>query len=166
MPGLFHTGIIVDDLEEAMATMGAAFGLDWAPPMRSGGHIHAPGGGTAFRSSYVTYSTGGPHHLELIEQIDDTAWRMATGGPKVHHLGFSVDDLAGEVARLQALGYRLEFSGMAADGSRGNMGYLHDPHGGLWIELVETGLRSQLEHWMRTGEYPKIDGMAALEEES
>jgi hypothetical protein len=145
--------------------MGEAFGFEWATPIQSRGDLHVPGGGTAFRASLVTYSLQGPHHIELIEQLDDTAWSLATGGPKVHHLGFSVEDLAGEVARFEGLGYRLEFSGMGADGSRANMGYLHDPHGGLWIELLDVRLRQQLELWMETGQPPNL-GRAAEEGQS
>jgi hypothetical protein len=161
MTGLFHTGIIVDDLEQAMSTMGEAFGLEWAPPIQTAGDIHARGG-TAFRESLITYSLEGPHHIELIQQLDDTAWKMATGGPRIHHLGFSVEDLSAETARLEGLGYRLEFSGMADDGSRAGMGYLHDPHGGLWVELVDLSLRRQLDTWIRTGVRPNL-GQAGRE---
>jgi hypothetical protein len=154
LPGMFHTGMIVKDLDAAMHDMTAAFGFEWAPPITSGGDIRIPGGAHAYRQSRVTYSLEGPHHIELIEHLDNTAWRAATGGPLVHHLGFSVADLAGEVARLRRLGYQQEFSGLADDGSLATMSYFRDHNGGLWIELVDVAVRNDLENWITTGEIP------------
>jgi hypothetical protein len=152
--GLFHTGMVVDDLDVAMHDMGVAFGLQWAEPIRSRGDIRIPGGTLANRESRVTYSVGGPHHIELIEQVDDTAWRKATGGPLVHHIGFAVQDLQAEVTRLESLGYALEFSGVGEGDSLATMSYLRYAHGGLWIELVEDSVVEELNHWMNEGQPP------------
>ena len=110
LPGLFHTGMIVKDLKVAMTDMTEAFSLEWAPPTRASGEILVPGG-SAHHEVWLSYSLEGPHHIELIEQVDNTAWREASGGPIVHHLGFSVKDLPSEVARLASIGYVPEVSG-------------------------------------------------------
>src|ERR1039458_1491376 len=154
LSGMFHTGLIVFDLETAMRNMSEAFGFVWAKPIVSGGEIHVLGGGTSYRESRVTYSLEGPHHIELIEQIDNTAWKNATGGPMIHHLGFSVQNLAAEVARLEALGYRMEFSGMGDSKSASRVSYLHDYNGGLWIELVDATLHQEIDEWINSGEPP------------
>jgi hypothetical protein len=154
MPGLFHTGIIVDDLDLAMQEMGEAFGLHWVEPFTAAGQIRIPDGNAAHRASRVTYSREGPHHLELIEHVDATAWNAAPGGHYVHHIGFSVKDLPAEVRRLQSIGYDLQFSGIADDGTLARMSYLRARSGGLWIELLDASRRGQIEEWIAGGKAP------------
>jgi catechol 2,3-dioxygenase-like lactoylglutathione lyase family enzyme len=132
--GLFHTGVIVDDLELAMVTWSAAFGIHWAEPLQNRGELVTTSG-VLPRESRLTYSLEGPHHLELIEHVDATAWEKVTGGPKVHHLGFHVSDLQHEIERLAAIGFVPEAQTAEIDSQRGYC-FLRDPNSGMWIELV------------------------------
>jgi hypothetical protein len=154
MPGLFHTGIIVPDLDEAMRDLGEALRVHWVTPLESEGHIHVRGG-PAFRRSRVTYSVEGPHHIELIQQMDDTAWRSVRDGPLVHHLGFSVADLTQESDRLVALGFSREAWHQDAAGGLVRYAYHHNPHGGVFIELVEQSQRHAVERWLESGRPPR-----------
>lgn len=153
MTGLFHTGMVVRDLDLAMADLTEAFGFSWAPPARSAGNLHSPAG-LAFRESRLTFSLEGPHHIELVEQVDSTAWQHGTGGPMVHHLGFVVDDLPAEVERLNRIGFKSEFVQEASDGGMGGFSYHYNHHGGLWLELVASSVKALTDRWIEDGTLP------------
>jgi hypothetical protein len=153
MTGLFHTGIIVPDLEAAMSGLGEALGVRWVEPLESEGYIHVKPG-KAFRRSRVTFSVEGPHHIELIQQVDNTAWRAVRDGPLVHHLGFAVDDLAAESERLVKLGFSREAWHESESGGLVRYVYHHNPHGGIFIELIEHTQRAAVARWLETGRPP------------
>jgi hypothetical protein len=144
--GLFHTGITVDDLGEAMREMTERLGLAWAEPVRRTGAVHTPSGPIG-RDMIITYSRGGPHHIELVQYIDDTAYRHLAGGPPRHHIGFWAGDFLADIARLEGLGYRCECSGVGSDGGRCEFAYHHDPRSDTWIELVDARRRPAFEAW-------------------
>jgi hypothetical protein len=153
LPGLSHTGMVVSDLAVAMADFSEAFGLHWAEPTVAASDIVIPGG-TAFRKSRITYSLEGPHHVELIEMVDATAWAAATGGPAVHHLGYRVDDLPAQSARLEGIGFRREFTGIGDGEDVHGFAYHYNHHGGLWIELVSAEWSEVIDRWIAGGEVP------------
>jgi hypothetical protein len=62
---LYHTGIIVDNLDEAMGAMGDALGLQWFNPRTATSPMQSPGG-TLDREVRFTYSLEGPHFIELL----------------------------------------------------------------------------------------------------
>jgi catechol 2,3-dioxygenase-like lactoylglutathione lyase family enzyme len=140
---LFHTGMIVQDLQSAIELYTLAFGMRFAEPLVTSG-LMLTNDGLRNRTSWVTYSLDGPHRVELIEQADDAAWQTARGGPQVHHLGFWVDDLAGETERLEGLGFTFEVGGRDAHGDLAGVVYLANEVGGLLIELVDRVTAAQL----------------------
>ena len=99
MPSLFHTGMVVSDLEEVMHSMSEGLGVEWAEPWRASRAARTPVGDLP-SDMLLTYSIGGEHQLELIQLIDNTAWGSVTGGPWLHHVGYWVDDLQRETDRL------------------------------------------------------------------
>ena len=121
--------------------------------LESEGLVQVPGG-PRFRRSRITYSVEGPHHIELIQQLDDTAWRAVKDGPLIHHLGFSVTDLTAESERLVKLGFSREAWHEAEDGALVRYAYHHNPHGGIFIELVEQSQRTMVARWLETGRPP------------
>ncbi|MFC5745296.1 VOC family protein [Actinomadura rugatobispora] len=143
----FHTGLIVDDLDAAMADLGTAMVLKWAPVVRRTGIIHTPAG-PQFRDMVITYSKGVGNHIELVEYIDDTAYTFMRGGP-AHHVGFWVDDLEASMAALDALGFPSEAAGAGDDGSVCEFSYHFNRHSGIWIEIVDVASRPALERWAR-----------------
>jgi len=84
---LYHTGIIVDSLENAMGTMGDALGLTWFEPRTATSPFESPGG-ILDREVRYTYSLQGPHFIEILEQVDPAPYLHITGGRRVHHLGY------------------------------------------------------------------------------
>jgi hypothetical protein len=141
----FHTGLIVDNLDVAMADLGPAMGVEWAPVVRRTGSIHTPAG-LQFRDMVITYSKGVGNHIELVEYIDDTAYTFMQDGP-ANHVGFWVDDLADSMAALETLGFPSGAAGAAADGSVCEFSYHFNRHSGIWIEIVDVASRPAIARW-------------------
>jgi hypothetical protein len=145
---LFHTGVIVDDLEVAMRTWGVALGLHWAPPKTATTPMSCPQG-VLPREVRFTYSVEGPHHIELLEQVDATPYLALTGGRHIHHLGYFTADLVGQSQRLEQLGFPCELSGVIADGLRNRATFHRNPLApGMWIELVDRSVADDIDPWM------------------
>jgi hypothetical protein len=126
---LFHTGIIVDSLDEAMSAMGKALRLDWAPPRTSTAPMQCAEG-LLDREVRFTYSLQGPHFIELLEQVNPAPYLNLTGGRRVHHLGYYTDDLECASAMLEANGYRRELSGHPSTTTR-----RHQECGSSWCPM-------------------------------
>jgi hypothetical protein len=145
---LFHTGIIVEDLDAAMGSMGATLGLHWAPPKRARGPMLGPAG-VRDRDIRFTYSVEGPHHLEILQQIDAAPYLALTGGRRVHHLGYFTDDLARASADLEEQGFRRELSGPVEHGEITRAAFHYNPQApGLWIELVAGEIAGEIGGWI------------------
>lgn len=145
---LFHTGIIVDDLEQAMASWGVALGLHWAPPKSAATPMHCPDG-VLGREVRFSYSVEGPHHIELLEQVDPSPYLSLTGGRYIHHLGYYTRDLAGQSRRLEDLGFPCELSGVTAGGGVARATFHRNVLApGMWIELVDESVASDIDPWM------------------
>jgi hypothetical protein len=145
---LYHTGIIVDDLQEAMGSMGAALGLHWAPPLRASSPMLGPAG-VGDREIVYTYSVEGPHHIELLEQVDPGAYLALTGGRRVHHVGYFTDDLVAASRELEERGFRRELSGPLEHGEITRAAFHYNPQApGLWIELVAGEIANETGAWI------------------
>jgi hypothetical protein len=146
---LFHTGIIVDDLEGAMSSWGVALGLHWAPPKTATTPMRCPDG-VKGREVRFSYSVEGPHHIELLEQVDPSPYLSLTGGRYIHHLGYYTRDLAGQSRRLEELGFPCELSGVASgsDGVARATFHRNPLAPGMWIELVDESVASDIDPWM------------------
>jgi hypothetical protein len=141
---LYHTGIIVDDLDEAMCTFGAALNLHWMPPLTATTPMRCPTG-VEGREVRFTYGLEGPHHIELLEQIDPTPYLSLTGGRYVHHLGYYTADLAGSAAMLEEQGFKMELSGVGDSGEISRATFHHNPLSpGIWIELVSHEIADEI----------------------
>jgi hypothetical protein len=101
---LYHVGIHVTDVEEAMAHFGAALGLTFNEPrVVPLTELEAYGQPAPARDLTVVYSIEGPPYLELIEAQDTGVWGHHHG-EGLHHVGSYHDDLAARVAELMAAG--------------------------------------------------------------
>ena len=147
---MYHTGIIVESLQNAMSTMGGALGLDWAPPRTSTAPMQGPNG-VQGREIRFTYSLQGPHHIELLEQVDPAPYLNLTGGRRVHHLGYFTDDLIQASADLEARGFHRELSGVGENGQIGRAAFHYNPESpGIWIELVSYEIAEEIGGWIAT----------------
>jgi hypothetical protein len=137
---LFHTGIVVDDLEAAKDELGGTLGLTW----RAGGaevRLTDDHGVRTVRTAYVL-SEAGPHHVELVQAIEGTLWSVAAPG-SAHHVGYWVDDVPAAAAELDRRGSTLVASIAVKDG-RPPMCTYHRTRSGLYLEIVDRALRPVL----------------------
>jgi len=151
MIDLSHTGIVVGNLEAAMAAYSGVFGCDWAQPNDFQAPLQLRDGMVDHRWR-STYTTAGPHHLELIEQISGRFFDEP--GPlrsKAHHVGRWVDDLEEEVARLEGLGFEPVMSTCPRVGEYESCVFLSHPCGGLAIELLDRAIKPRLDEWVAGG---------------
>lgn len=119
-----HVGIIVEDLDAAMAEMSATLGVHWLPVQER------PNDHTTLR---LTFSTVSPY-IELIEGSPGTS-RDTSNGPHVDHLAYWTRDFAGDRQRMLDAGLTLEVEGVSPFG--GGWCYLRSCVTGLRIELCD-----------------------------
>ena len=130
----FHTGVVVPDLEAALAELTALFGCEWCDEVRVDQPVRLPTGDTTVELQF-RYSRSTPRR-EVIQQQPGTLWMPADSG--LHHLGYWSDDVAADSAALEQAGNVHEASGTGPDGSP-TWAYHRSPTGPR-IELVSRAL--------------------------
>jgi hypothetical protein len=137
---LFHTGIVVDDLAEAQERIGCSLGLTW----RTGGadvRLITDDGARTVPSAYAL-SCEGPHHVELVQAVEDTLWTV-TGAGHAHHLGWWVDDVNAMTSALREGGAVHLATIAMADDAPPMCAYLRMPDG-LCVEVVNRRFKKVL----------------------
>ena len=98
--GIHHLGVAVDDLDEAISTYAAALRC------RAGGPGDAGGAGS--RGSVACASGRATSSCSRALGADTPVGRfLSRRGPGMHHVAYEVDDLPGELARLEGEGAEL-----------------------------------------------------------
>ncbi|WP_310777050.1 VOC family protein [Mycobacterium sp. Z3061] len=133
---LYHTGIVVPDLDAAMARFTALAGYRWIKPMCFTLPFRT-GTGTRELTSNFVYSEQSPY-LELIQETPGTPW-VAAPGNAVHHLGYFADDLAETGKALEDNGFTLEMTADVPGSTLGMFAYYVDASG-TRIEIVDRAL--------------------------
>jgi hypothetical protein len=138
----FHVGIVVDDLDAALAQLTELFGYRWCDQVAAPSPVALPTGDTVVDFRFA-YSMDAPR-LEVIQAIPGTLWTpvVASG---LHHLGYWSEDVDGDSAVLAQRGLAREAAGVQPDGSA-TWAY-HRGASGPRIELVSTQLRPLMERW-------------------
>ncbi len=147
---MFHVGIRVPDLDDAMRNMTGAAALEWSSVQHRQQQIWLPRSGVAVVDLRFTYSSAGPVHLELLQGEPGSVWD-AGDGPGPHHLGFWVDDVASTTEELLRQGWTLELAGRAPDEGYGAFTYVRSPAGTI-VEPVSTIVRPAFERWWAGGD--------------
>jgi catechol 2,3-dioxygenase-like lactoylglutathione lyase family enzyme len=135
----YHTGIVVPDLDAAMASLSAVAGYQWINPLTYTLPFRTVDGTRELTSTFV-YSLQSPH-VELIQQVPDSPW-IAAPGNSVHHLGYFADDLAETARELEANGFTFEATAATADTATPDLAlfaYYIDAFG-TRIEIVDRAL--------------------------
>jgi len=73
----YHTGIVVPDLDAAMARLSALVGYEWINPLTYTLPFRTVSGTRELTSTFV-YSLQSPH-VELIQQVAESPWTAAAG---------------------------------------------------------------------------------------
>lgn len=136
---LWHTGIVVDDLDAAKEEIGTQLGVTW---FEGGGEVRlrTDTGLRTVRTSYAL-SMEGPHHIELCQSVGGTFW-TATSPGHAHHLGYWTADVVATSASLSQRGMPLVAT-VCFDDSPPICAY-HQAKNGLYVEVVGTALRRLL----------------------
>ena len=137
---LYHTGIVVPDLDAAMARLTALTGYRWITPLSYTLPFRTAAGSRELTSTIV-YSVQGPH-LELVQEVPGSPWTAAPGN-SVHHLGYFTDDLAETGRMLERNGFTFEMTADVAQPSAESdlalFAYYVDAFG-TRIEIVDRAL--------------------------
>lgn len=104
---IFHFGILVDDLDEAIERYGRTLGLTFGARQN---RCFAVGVGDESNDSDLSlvFSHQGPPYIELMQATSDSGVWDRQHGPGFHHIGAWVDDLDQQMSRLVAQGTRVE----------------------------------------------------------
>ena len=139
---LFHTGIVVEDFEGTLARLSELAGYEWCAEIGGPTPVRLPTGDTELELRFA-YSRTVPR-LEIIRPVPGSLW-MPAAGSGIHHLGYWSDDVAGDAAELERLGFVTEATGLQPDGTP-YWAYHRDP-GGYRIELVARSLQPMMEQY-------------------
>ena len=137
----YHIGLLVPNLEQAMATLGIALGITWTETYS----VQVKDYGVR-----IVFSTQEPY-LELCEGTDGSPWKCSSAGIELHHLGYWTDDYDKDAARLEKAGLAIEWNG-SAEGLGRKVGYYRLPNEGGLIELVESTRKEWLDNLVRSAQ--------------
>jgi len=146
---IFVTGLIVPDLERAIAETTRSLDTEFTPVQESPLKLRTPNGIEQFDLRFV-YSLGDAPHLELIQAVPGTYYDPKGGG-YIRHIGMWVDDLATASKELADRGLPLEAAGMNDDVEPYAFVF-HANEWGLRVELVDNVQRDYFETWLGGGE--------------
>ncbi|MFF2509107.1 VOC family protein [Streptomyces sp. NPDC058067] len=144
---LFHTGLVVEDLDLAMKTLGELAGYRWTTVMELEVTARAADGVLQHASQRFALSLDEPR-LELVEAIPGTVW-VSDGSNGAHHVGYWAEDerIVEMSAALDALGFGVEASNdFEADGRL--MWVYHRGLGGIRIELLNKLMKPSMDAWI------------------
>lgn len=136
---LFHTGIVVDDIEAAKREYADLLGVSWGFEGEMEMPVWFPSGPDKIVFCYA-YTSEGPHRLELVRQMPGTLW-TAVGAGQVHHLGYWCDDVADSSTELTRRGLALCAKVGVDDPDAAAPIVIHQAKSGAYVELVDVAMR-------------------------
>ena len=140
--GPLHIGVIVTDLDRAVAGYSQLFGWKWTSAVRVRHELEGPCAAQA--ELYVAFASGSPH-VELIEDRPGTIW-SGRNGP-LHHLGCWVSDLGEADEILTRAGFALRGRGRRVGTSR--FAYaIYGNDDGLLVEIQDAHFQPGWQAWM------------------
>jgi Glyoxalase/Bleomycin resistance protein/Dioxygenase superfamily len=149
----YHTGIIVPDLDAAMARLSALAGYRWITPLTYTLPFRTTTGTHELSSTFV-YSLESPH-LELIKEVPASPWAAAPGN-SIHHLGYFTDNLADTARILQDNGFTFEATADVSPPDLALFAYYIDAFG-TRIEIVDRALFPDFLAFLQSQAAPPAD---------
>jgi methylmalonyl-CoA/ethylmalonyl-CoA epimerase len=145
---LYHVGIAVRDLDDAIARLAGALGIErWATldtevPARYRGE-------DTTLASRVAYGRSGSSYVELVQPTGGRWTAQAyldEHGEGAYHLGYWVEDMRGTLERAERAGLGVD---LVMTGDTPVFAYLDSSKTlGVHIELVDASIRPALEQWI------------------
>jgi catechol 2,3-dioxygenase-like lactoylglutathione lyase family enzyme len=148
---LFHVGVLVPDLGEAMQRFEDVLGLEFKDPARVQVNRFVEGQFDGPIELNLTWSVQGPPYLELIESTGDALYAHHHEG--LHHIGLWEPDNAGRRDSLQSKGVGVTSAQFYPEG--GIIALYSEPNDrfGTRMEFVDEARREQMETWLAGGEW-------------
>lgn len=149
----YHTGIIVPDLDAAMARLSAVAGYRWIAPLSYTLPFRTASGTREFTSTFV-YSLQAPH-VELIQEVPGSPWTAAPNN-SIHHLGYFTDNLAETARTLVDNGFTFEATADVAQSAEPELAlfaYYVDAVG-TRIEIVDRALFPDFPAFLQSAASP------------
>ncbi|OBG36812.1 bleomycin resistance protein [Mycobacterium alsense] len=150
----YHTGIVVPDLDAAMARLGALAGYRWINPLSYTLPFRTAEGTRELTSRFV-YSLQAPH-VELIQEVPGSPWTAAPGNA-IHHLGYFTDSLAETARALEDNGFTFEATADVSPPGLALFAYYVDA-AGTRIEIVDRALFPDFPAFLRAAAAPPAEG--------
>jgi glyoxalase/bleomycin resistance protein/dioxygenase superfamily protein len=151
---LFHTGVVVPDVEAAMDDLTRALGLLWTGVMEHEMRQWRPGGEQTLLLR-LAYSLAPYPLVEIIEAQPGTLYEPVAGSTtQLHHVGMWVDDLATAAAGLARDGFELVAAGVDDGGNHPARVTFHESGHGLRVELCDASMRPGFDAWVSGGASP------------
>lgn len=157
----YHIGIVVRDLDQAMARYGDELGVsEWRvrdlDGFRQPAHWH--GDPMQPPTARLAFSAPSLPAFELIQPTNDVEWSATTflrdHGEGVYHVGYWVDDIRAALQRADELGIEAELVSIEDSPDGGlptGFAYLAPGPAGLRAELVSVAGKDRMLRWIRTG---------------
>lgn len=139
---LYHTGIVVSDVDRAKVEYSELFGVTWGLEGEAEMPVWLPGGAHVVNFKFA-YTNEGPHRLELVQAIDDTLWSVSGIG-QAHHLGYWCDDVTTTSKALERRGMPLAAKIGVNSKDDESMFVMHQLNSGAYIELVSAAVREHM----------------------
>jgi hypothetical protein len=150
----YHTGIVVPDLDAAMARLSALAGYRWITPLSYTLPFRTAAGVRELTSTIV-YSVQSPY-IELIQEVPGTPWTAAPGN-SVHHVGYFTDNLVETARALESNGFTFEMTGEVPGSEFGMFAYYIDNFC-TRIEIVDRALFPDFAAFVESIAAPVPDG--------
>ncbi len=148
---LFHTGVVVADVERAIDDLSRALGLQFTEVQEHPMRQWRPSGEQRLVLRYA-YSLAPYPLVELIEAQPGTFYEPVPGArTQLHHVGMWVDDLAAAAEQLARDGFELAAAGVDDDGNRPARVTFHESAHGVRVELCDVAMRAGFDAWVTSG---------------
>ena len=135
--GIFHFAMAVPALPGPMDLLRPALNVNWTSVWSMTREMDTPEGRTRDEMQAV-YSRQGPPYVELVNG-HGSGFFAADQGPRLHHVGYIVEDVRAEAERLQALGMTIWDLGP-------NSAFVTNEVG-MTFEIMGEGIRETLDEW-------------------
>ncbi|NGP05833.1 VOC family protein [Rhodococcus sp. 14C212] len=142
MADLFHVGVVVEDIHEAIAAYSAT-GATFTE-VRDITLEVVLDGVRRTEHMFAAYTKQGPPYLELIQELEGNIW--GSDALDLNHLGYWAEDVDATAKTLEQAGFTLR---MMPPASPPRIAYLSGP-GSIWVELCGPGVRTMLAEWLTT----------------
>jgi Glyoxalase/Bleomycin resistance protein/Dioxygenase superfamily len=145
---LFHTGVVVDDLDALVDWLTKTVGYRWTDVVEVEQVVQTAEEEATLPLRMVI--SGDEPRVEILQTIPGTIWTPTDS--VVHHLGYWSEDVESDLATLEANGAPCEVKAFNPDGSGSLLwAYCKAPTGPR-IELVSHAMKPFIEYWFATAD--------------